>query len=350
MKSVRCALLKAVVVGPLLLLAVLAGCRRGGVGQEVLANVNGRGILASEVEKFYQVQMFEQDQRPSVEQEQMQRLMILRVLIDDEILLQRAETMGLLATDAEVEAKFNERKAPYSEEEFQKRLKERNLTTQDIKNDIRRELSLEKVFNKEVRAKIQVSDAEISKFYGQNRAGFNIPETRFHVAQIVVTGDPTAPIANLKNDKAKGEAEARRKIEGIAARLHAGDDFYRLAQELSEDANTARSNGDLGFIPASALDKADPLLKRAIVGLRPGETAGPIRAHDGWYILKLIEKQAPGQRQLNDPEVQQNIRNTLENRKAQLLREAYLDTARNQSKIINYYSRQILEAAGAGSK
>lgn len=329
---------------------LLAGCRARRGGQEILAEVNGRGILASEVEKFYQIQMLEAEQKPSPEQEQLQRLMILRALIDNEIMLQRAEKMGLLSSDAEVEAKFAERKSPYSEQEFQSRLKQRGLTVEDLKNDLRREMSLEKVFNREIRSKIQVTDAEIGRFYEENKSSFNVPEARFHVAQIVVTPAADVPVANLKNDKAKGEQQARQKAETIAARLRAGEDFARLAQELSEDPNTARNNGDLGFIPSSALDKADRSLRQAILSLQPGQVSGVVRARDAYYILKLVERQTAGQRQLSDPEVQQNIRNVLENRKGQLLREAYMEIARNQSKIVNYLARQIVEAAAARKK
>ena len=80
--------------------------------------------------------------------------------------------------------------------------------------------------------------------------------------------------------------------------------------------------------------------------MRPGQISGVVRTRDGYHILKLVERQRPGQRQLADPEVQQSIRNMLENRKAQLLREAYMEIARNQSKILNYLARQIVEAAG----
>ena len=313
-----------------------------------MAEVNGRGILASEVEKFYRVQLLEVEQKPSAEQEQIQRLMILRALIDNEILLQQAERLGLLATDAEVEARFSERKSPYSEQEFQARLRQRGLTVEDLKNDLRREISLEKVFNKEIRSQIRVSSAEIARYYEENKASFNVPEPRFHVAQIVVTPEAGVVVANLKNDKAKGEQEARRKIETISARLRAGEDFVRLAQELSEDPNTTRDGGDLGFLPASALEKADPQLKRAILALQPGQVSPVISSRNAYHILKLYERQAPGQRNFSEPQVQQSIRQTLENRKAQLLREAYMETMRNRSKIVNYHARQILEASGAG--
>ena len=88
------------------------------------------------------------------------------------------------------------------------------------------------MFNKEIRSKIQVPNAEIDSFYEENKASFNVPETRFHVAQIVVTPAADVPVANLRNDKARGEEQARQKAERIAASLSAGEDFARLAQEF----------------------------------------------------------------------------------------------------------------------
>ena len=330
--------------------ALLCGCGTRPSGGQVLAEVNGRSILASEVEKFYQIQLLEVEQQPSREQEQIQRLLILHTLIDNEILLQRAKRMDLLASDAEVETAFAELRRPYSEQEFQSRLKQRGLTVEDLKNDLRRQASLEKVFNKEVRSRIRVTEAEIAGFYEENKATFNVPEMRFHVAQIVVTPDAEVPVANLRNDKAQGEAEARAKTERIASRLRGGEDFARLAQEFSEDSNTARNNGDLGFIPASGLEKADPALRQAIYTLQPGQVSGVIRTRDAYYILRLLGRQAPGQRQLSDPEVQQGIRKALANRKAQVLREAYMEIARNQSEVVNYLARQIMEASGVAQE
>ena len=61
-----------------------------------------------------------------------QKLEILRGLIDNEIMLQRAETLGLMAVDADVETKLNELKAPYTQEEFQKQLQTKKLTVEGL--------------------------------------------------------------------------------------------------------------------------------------------------------------------------------------------------------------------------
>ena len=84
--------------------------------------------------------------------------------------------------------------------------------------------------------------------------------------------------------------------------------------------------------------------------MQPGQISGVVRTRDAYYILKLLDRQAPGQRQLSDPEVQQNIRKALANRKGQVLREAYMEIARNQSKVVNYLARQLMEASGAAQE
>jgi len=80
--------------------------------------VNGRPLSRAEVDKYYENQSASAPQKPSGEQAQSLRLNILKQLIDQEIMMQRAEKLGLLATDEEVDRKLNELKAPYTKEQF----------------------------------------------------------------------------------------------------------------------------------------------------------------------------------------------------------------------------------------
>ena len=167
----------------LMLLAMLltgAACKNSRpAGAEVLAEVNGRAIMSKEAEQFYQQQVQEEPQKPTGEQESMLRLNILQGLIEREIMLQQAEKQGLMATDAEVINQFTVMKSPYTEEEFQKKLQQTGLMVEQIKDQIRREESVKKLMNKEVNSKISITDGEIKKFYEDNRASFNVPETPF---------------------------------------------------------------------------------------------------------------------------------------------------------------------------
>jgi peptidyl-prolyl cis-trans isomerase SurA len=336
-----------------LLLAALAFCsfavgcnREAAPGPDVWAVVNSKQILRDDVEKVYRTRQNADAPAPSQEEALSLKLSILDELINSDILLDRADKMNLVASDAEVEDKFTESKSPYTEEEFQKKLKDSGLTVDDLKGDIRRELSIDKLLNREVVAKISITDQDIQDFYNANRAQFNVAETQYHIARIVVTPHADPTVHNRKNDKAGNEAEAGRKTAMLENQLEAGTDFSELAMDYSEDSS-ASTGGDIGFIGESSLNKSDPQLKSAILAMKPGEVSRPIQTKDGSYnILKLIAKVSAGERQFTDPQVQQAIRDALRSRKEQLLRSAYLIEARDEAHVTNYLARQILESAG----
>ena len=118
-----------------LVLGVLIACQGGQGGPDVLAKVNGKKIMSAEVEKYFRNQTAGSPQPVAGEQAVSLKLNILRELVDNEILLQRAQKLGLLATDDEVNAKLNEIKAPYTPEQFDQRMKERNISLDDFKRD-----------------------------------------------------------------------------------------------------------------------------------------------------------------------------------------------------------------------
>src|SRR5258708_47096 len=182
------------------------------------------------------------------------RLNILHQMIDDEILMRRAEKLGLLATDEEVDRKYNEIKSPFSQEEFDKRLKDKKITLADFKRDIRRSITVEKVMNKEVSSKINVTDQDITDYYKAHKGEFNLIETTYHLAQIMVTPSPN-PQAHNQNDKAQNETEARKKVQMISNRLDSGDDFATLAMTYSEDPETSGNGGGLGTVQESGLKR-----------------------------------------------------------------------------------------------
>jgi peptidyl-prolyl cis-trans isomerase SurA len=327
--------------------AFAASCKKETApGPDVWAAVNGKQIARSEVEKYYRTRVNAEAPEPSQEEALSLKLSILDELVNNEIMLERATKMNLIASDAEVEDKFTESKSPYTEEEFQKKLKDSGLTVDDLKTDIRRQLSVQKLLNREVIAKIAITDQDITDFYNKNRAQFNVAEPQFHIAQIVITPHPDPTVHNRKNDKATSEADAKRKAALLEQKINSGADFAQLAMDYSEDS-TASTGGDLGFIPESALNQSDPMLKKSVLAMKAGEVTQPIAVNKGGYrILKLIAKEPAGQREITDPQVQTSIRDMLRNRKEQLLRSAYLVEARDESHVSNYLARQIIESAG----
>jgi peptidyl-prolyl cis-trans isomerase SurA len=326
--------------------AVLALCLcacRHTVPENVAATVNGRLITYTDVDKQYQAQFMSSSERPSDDQMMIQKLEVLRTLVDNEILMQRAEKLGLMATDADVESRFAELKAPYTQEEFQKQLAARKMSADDMKAQLKRELSMTKLLNKEITSHIAISDKDVTDFYNANKSSFNFPEPQVHLAQILVTPNPDPNVRNLKNDKAQNEEQAHKKMDMLVARLKQGDDFVMLAQNFSEDPTSAPNGGDLGFVPASALEKANPEIKTAIQTAPPGQVTPVVKTAEGYRVFKIYSREPAGQRELTDPRVQQNIRETLINRKDQLLRAAYYEVARDEAQVMNYLAKTVAQ-------
>ena len=332
-------------------LAMGAGCKqKTQPSPDVWAVVNGQEIKRDDVDKYYRTRVNPEGQAPSQEEALSLKLNVLDELINNEILLERAKKLNLEASDGEVEDKFTELKSPYTEDEFQRQLKERGVSVDDLKSDLRRQLSITKLLNHEVVAEITITDQDITDSYNANKAQFNVMEPRYRISEIVVTPRKEPQIRNLKNDDATNEVEAQRKVKMLEDKLNSGADFAQLAMDYSEDMNSAAMGGDLGYVPESALNQSDPTLKKFVMGMKAGQVSQPvaIQSKDGprIVILKLISRESPGQRNISDPQVQQTIRDTLRNHKEQLLRAAYLTIARDDSRVTNYLAQQIIEAAG----
>jgi peptidyl-prolyl cis-trans isomerase SurA len=344
--ATACALMSIVLLSG----GFVAGCKKS-FGPDVVATVNGQPIQRSEVEKDYRDNLGNNKEQPTKEQADATRLGILKQLIDDEILQQAAKKMNLVASEEEVDARLAEMKAPYTQEEFDKRLQASSMSLDDLRRQIRRYLTSEKLMNKEVTSRINITDADISSFYNANKAQFNFIEPKYNIADIIVTSQPT-PMqqgANLQNSKASNDVEARRKIEMIHNRLESGEDFATVANNYSEDTSDANNGGNMGFIPESSL-RSQAAVFAAISRLQPGQMTDVLplvppgaRAPAGYAIYKLIEKEPAGQRELNDPRVQQEIRQQLRDSRSQLLRAAYYEIMRNQAHVENHLAEQIFK-------
>ena len=349
----RCKPLALALTSTFLLIA-FTGCKHAPSG-DVVATVNGKDISRSDLDKAYsdyKATQGETPQEPSTEQANIVRLNLLQKLIDDEILQQRAEKLNLAASEEDVNAKLTELKAGYTQEGFDKELKQRNMTLDDLKRQIRRKLTSEKLINKEIESKIAITDSDINGYYAAHKAQYNVIEPQYHLAWIVVTANGGQQSGGLPGTKAMSDADARKKIQNVRNRLSSGEDFGALAMNFSEDPNTNSNAGDMGFIAESQLQQRDPSAFNAISKLKLGQVtdvlpvyggAGPTQHASGYAIYKLITREPAGQRELSNPSVQQAIRQELRESHAQMLRLAYYEMLRDDAKIRNYFAEQILK-------
>jgi peptidyl-prolyl cis-trans isomerase SurA len=331
-----------------LMLTAIAGCKRA-PNPDVWATVNGHPIMKAEVERYVQAKLSAAQRQPTADEAAMLKLDTLRQLIDEEVIQQRAEKVHLVATDAEVDAKIAEAKAPYTEQQFDALLKSKGMTLADFRHYLWLNMTTNKVINKEIDSKINITDADVATYYNLHKAEFNLIEPHYHIAEIVVTTTPAQQTGNLQNSKARNDAEARKKIQALRNQLESGANFSGLAMNYSEAPDTASSGGDMGIITESQL-KTNPEIYNAISKLQPGQVTDilpmlqpPSKKPVAYVIYKLLAVEQAGQHPLSDPRVQQMIRQQLHDSRARLLQSAYYEVLRDQAQVVNYYAEDVLK-------
>lgn len=322
-------------------------------GAQPVASVNGERITHTDLERYAASRLHDapHDARAlDPELEQLERLNLLRELIDQRLLLQRADALGLAAGDDEVEAMLERLRRPYgTAEAFEDSLRSSGISLGELRTELRRQLRVEKLLNREIASRVVVAEDEMREYYEKNLAAFTLPEQQLQVAQILVAEDEVSPIPNLRNDDATDRDSALRKIRRIHEELEDGADFAQLALHYSEDPVHAANGGDMGFIPQSALERADVRLRRALVSLQPGEFSPVVETDGEFRIVRLIALEPAGQRKFDDPGVRKSIRDVLANRKEQLLRSAYYEIERNRARIQNLLAQGIAAGRGLGN-
>ena len=149
------------------------------------------------------------------------------------------------------------------------------MSLDDLKRDIRRQLTETKLLNKEIESRINITDAEIASYYAAHKTEFDLIEPQYHLAQIVVSTTPPQQSGNMQNTTASGDADPRKKDRALYSRLESGQDFASVAEQFSEDSNTASMGGDMGFARESQ-PKTDPEVYEAVGKLKPDQFTNPL--------------------------------------------------------------------------
>lgn len=135
---------------------------------------------------------------------------------------------------------------------------------------------------KEVTNKVEVSEEDITAYYESNKDEFKTPEM-VRSRHILIKTGPTAS----DNDKKK----AKEKAEEILKKIKAGEDFAKLAADISDDTGSKTKGGELGFFPKGRMVKP---FEDAAFSLKPGEVSEIVETQFGYHIIKVEEKKEPG--------------------------------------------------------
>jgi peptidyl-prolyl cis-trans isomerase SurA len=305
------------------------------------ATVDGREIKQDAVDKAYRRTM-QIGATPSDDEVMAAKLSVLNDLIVQDILLQKARDLKIEIPDSELDTAYADARKDIPEDQFQQELSRRSLTPADMREGLRHQLLADKVIEREVTSKVNITDQDVNDFYKANIQQFSRPEESFRLAQIVVTPQREAQRVNRSGNDAGTPQEAAAKAQAMMERLKQGAQFSELAADFSEDPQSAQRGGDLGFVPMSALQKAPPPLRDAVLKAQPG-TVSAVTVNGVHTIVLLIAREPAGQRDPSMPEVKQAISNNLKSRKEQLLQAAYLGAIRNNVKVVNLAAQRVLD-------
>jgi peptidyl-prolyl cis-trans isomerase SurA len=311
------------------------------VTADTWAVVNGRTISRDEVEKAVR-RMQDPGDVPPEEEALAAKLNALNDLIVQDLLIEKAGALKIEVPATELDAAYGKRKENLADDAFQQELKRRNLTADDMREGLRRELLTQKVLEKEVTSKVAINDQMVADFFNANRAQFHLAEESYHLAQIVITPVREERLANGTGDDATTPEAAAAKARMLMEKLKGGASFRDLAVGYSEDPETAPRGGDLGLVPISRLKQAPPALQKAVLNKAPG-TATVASVNGAHTLVLVVAHEQAGQRDLSTPGVRERITETLRGRREQLLRMAYLTALRNDATITNYLARRIAD-------
>lgn len=333
---------------PLALAGATAACQSKPAAPPVSANawavVNGHEITQADVEKAYG--RTDQSAQPLTADEALAaKLTLLDDLIAQDLFLAKARELKIDVPQSEVDSAYAELRKNIPEDAFTRELARRSLTPADMREAIRRDMIVQKLFTQEVSSKVSTTDQEISAFYEANRPQFNRTEDAYRVAQIVVTPVREEQVANRTGSDATTPEEARAKVQMIMERLKGGAQFADVAADFTEDPQSAPRGGDMGFIPVSTLQKYPPQLRDAVLAAKPG-SAKVIGANGGYAIVVVLGKDPAGQKDLSTPGVKEGIGQELKARREQVLRSAYISSLRNGATIENLMAKRVVAAQG----
>ena len=270
----------------------------GDIIEQVLVKVNGDIISKTDLEQR-QVAALRQKLNGNVDSDtlkndaQIKQLLaevtpqILVNAVDELLLIQYGkEQLGLKMSDEQFRQIVNnirKEQGLQDEAKFQKALADENMTMDDLRKQLERQMLIEQVQRQEVGSKLNITEEEARQYYSKHPEEFTEPAA-IMLREILVQ----VPAAKDGAFNAAQDQEARKKIDDARARVLKAEDFAKVAAEIS-DSPSKKNGGLIGpFAPADM----SPQLKALIDKMKPGDITPPLRTPGGYQIFKLESEKA----------------------------------------------------------
>lgn len=325
-------------VAGLVLMLGIAACSDSGDGEgsaddspiigdpeRAVAEVNGAPVTLGEVNRVVRAyrtgQIFHAD--PTLPEGVLQR-QAADELVGKRLLFEEAERAGFVIPDSEVQDFINgERRQFPTPEAFQEALTQLGLTERALADGYRIDMAVRQFIEAKIRSGLSVSVEEAREFYEENPESFTRPvhvHGRHILVRVPEDADETA------------EADARRKIDALAGRIHGGEDFAEVAMKESEDTGSGLRGGDLGFFrPGQMVQPFDSVS----FALPTGVLSEPVRTRFGYHLIEIMEKQEP--QIVPFEEVESRLINGLLSQKTQEEVEVLVASLRKGAKVRKHY-------------
>jgi peptidyl-prolyl cis-trans isomerase SurA len=295
------------------------------VVEKIAAVVGENVILASEVEEKAGPLLAEASRIPDPGKRSARasalRREVLERLIDDELILQQATDLKLSVTSEQVDASIEEikRQNNIDDEQLRQALKSQGMSMAAYRADLKRQLLRFRVLNIAVGSRVTISDEDVKTYYDRHMkaGGENVQVRASHIFVAIPEGADTAAVSEKQAQAVK-----------ILERARAGEDFAKLARELSDDPATRAEGGDLGYFGRDMLPKA---IEEMVFAMKPGDIRGPVRADRGFHVIKLVDRKSKDAKPLD--EVKDDIRMQLRSKEMERQTKTYLTELRKKTLV-----------------
>lgn len=254
-------------------------------GDYIVAIVNSELVTAGEVQlRLARVKQEAARNRSRLPPDEELRNQIVDALIDERVQVTYARESGVKVDNSEIDraianiAAQNQMTIP----QLRERLRAEGMDYARFRDNLRDQIAVDRVREREVSGRIQVSDLEIDNVLDKQRAAAGV-SSQYNIAQILVTVPDGASEAEI--------AVRRARADSALARVRAGEPFAQVAREMSEDNNRA-GGGEIGMRPAERLPD---LFVEAVRPLEAGTVAPTLlRSGAGFHVIKLIDRRDAG--------------------------------------------------------
>ncbi len=310
---------------------------------ETAATVNGVAIKMEAVERLLKQQAQGQEANLSPLELASARLTILQNLIEEEVMVQKAQAEGTVPTDDEINAEFNRIRtdSKLSKEEFEKRMAQAGEDEASMKEGLKKTLAIQKLSDK-ISSRVEPpKDSEVEAFFNSNKELFK-NRRGAQLAAIVI--DPTLAGAD---GKARTDAELAEKLRTVGQKLNQGVDFAQVAGDESEEQSTRVGGGTWRYFAEDELKQVfgAQVAELIMTRMQNGQVfPSPLSFEGKFLIVKLQRKQEKDEdRTLETPGVKQEIADVLVNNRKRLLTASYQAIALSEAKVENFLAKKVVE-------